>query len=105
MKLEESFEDCQIPVVIHHTDEEAAPGTQTSNTTVSTTGTILSHDDEDIRIQEPVINTETGEWLLSTYDLECLSIGAGVMGCGGGGNPRLGLLLARKGKYSKKDVT
>ncbi|XP_052233784.1 uncharacterized protein LOC127846524 [Dreissena polymorpha] len=96
MKAEESCEDCPITVVIDHTAEEAAAGIQTSNKTVSTTGTMLSYDDETIRIQEPEINTETGEWLLSTYDLECLSVGAGVMGCGGGGNPRLGLLLARK---------
>lgn len=36
----------------------------------------------------------SGEWLLSGHDLECLAIGAGIMGCGGGGSPTVGHLLA-----------
>ena len=36
----------------------------------------------------------TGEWVLSEQDLECLAIGAGILGCGGGGSPTVGHLLA-----------
>ena len=33
-----------------------------------------------------------GEWILSPIDIECICIGAGILGCGGGGNPYLGKL-------------
>ena len=39
-------------------------------------------------------DASTGEWLLTEQDLECLAIGAGIMGCGGGGSPAVGHLLA-----------
>ena len=38
----------------------------------------------------------SGEWLLTIHDVECLCTGAGILGCGGGGNPFLGELLAKK---------
>ncbi|XP_035686688.1 uncharacterized protein LOC118422924 [Branchiostoma floridae] len=39
---------------------------------------------------EPQIHPETGEWVLSPWDVECLAVGAGILGCGGGGSPELG---------------
>ncbi|XP_078672684.1 uncharacterized protein LOC144911973 isoform X2 [Branchiostoma floridae x Branchiostoma belcheri] len=41
---------------------------------------------------EPEIEPETGAWVLSCWDVECLAVGAGILGCGGGGNPGLGRL-------------
>ncbi|XP_066282728.1 uncharacterized protein [Branchiostoma lanceolatum] len=41
---------------------------------------------------EPEIDPETGAWVLSRWDVECLAVGAGILGCGGGGNPGLGRL-------------
>ncbi|MEO0903124.1 MAG: DUF917 family protein, partial [Bacteroidota bacterium] len=39
----------------------------------------------------PTVNS-AGEWVLSAFDVECLAVGAGVLGCGGGGSPYLGKL-------------
>ena len=51
---------------------------------------------------EVCIDEATGEWILSEYDVECIAIGAGILGCGGGGNAYVGKLAAlqqiRKGK-------
>ena len=48
---------------------------------------------------------EGGEWELSEKDVECLAIGAGILGCGGGGDPYAGRLRAlqqlEKGKKIK----
>ena len=43
---------------------------------------------------EPDVDVDTGEWSLSCWDVECISIGAGILGCGGGGSPYLGKLSA-----------
>ena len=43
---------------------------------------------------DPLIN-ENGEWILSESDVECIGIGAGILGCGGGGNPHLGKLMGK----------
>ena len=52
-------------------------------------------------INDPYINND-GEWVLSESDIECIGIGAGILGCGGGGNPYLGKLMGtmavREGK-------
>jgi len=32
---------------------------------------------------------------MTTHDVECLCIGAGILGCGGGGSPYFGELLAK----------
>ena len=43
--------------------------------------------------------------MLSVCDIECISIGAGILGCGGGGDPHVGqtmaLLLQEQGKEIK----
>ena len=43
---------------------------------------------------DPAIN-EDGEWVLSEFDVECIGTGAGILGCGGGGNPYLGKLMGK----------
>ncbi|XP_071787711.1 uncharacterized protein [Asterias amurensis] len=48
------------------------------------------------KLPEPNVDPITGEWLLSEYDVECIAIGAGILGCGGGGSPNLGRLNALK---------
>ncbi|KAJ8044384.1 hypothetical protein HOLleu_07117 [Holothuria leucospilota] len=48
--------------------------------------------DEASIVKAPTIDAKTGDWLLSKYDILCVSIGAGILGCGGGGSPRIGRL-------------
>ncbi|XP_077864278.1 uncharacterized protein LOC100376245 [Saccoglossus kowalevskii] len=43
---------------------------------------------EDIDSQ-PRIDPSTGEWLLSEWDIDCITLGASILGCGGGGEPYL----------------
>ena len=45
---------------------------------------------------QPYIDPSTGEWVVSEYDIDCISIGAGILGCGGGGSPSMGRLRAKK---------
>lgn len=40
------------------------------------------------------IDPTTGDWIVSAYDVECIAIGAGILGCGGGGSPSVGRLRA-----------
>ena len=42
----------------------------------------------------PFIEESSGAWLLNEYDVDCIAAGAGILGCGGGGNPYLGKLSA-----------
>lgn len=35
-----------------------------------------------------------GVWSLGRHDVECVAVGAGLLGCGGGGDPNTGRLLA-----------
>lgn len=46
---------------------------------------------------EPFIDIETGEWVLSSYDIECIALGAQIMDGGGWeGHPNLGRTMALK---------
>jgi len=78
-------------------------GEQVQKQVVSSTGVNLA-EEEHIEISEPVIDEAAGEWVLTPYDIECLAIGAGIMGCGGGGNPHIGYLLALKALESGKKM-
>ena len=63
--------------------------------TVTATGKLLEdHDYGLTKSQSPKIHAATGEWLVSEYDIECISIGAGILGSGGGGNPHIGKVAA-----------
>ena len=42
---------------------------------------------------QPVLGSE-GEWLLHEHDLYLIALGAGILGCGGGGSPSKALLKA-----------
>jgi DUF917 family protein/N-methylhydantoinase A/oxoprolinase/acetone carboxylase beta subunit len=57
------------------------------------------------KVQEKPFINESHEWILSEYDIDCIEIGAGIFGCGGGGSPHLGKILAkraiREGKIMK----
>lgn len=66
-------------------------------------------EDEDVHEHSPVrtydrpfVDESSGTWTLSEYDVDCIAIGAGILGCGGGGNPYLGklsgLLTMKSGK-------
>ena len=42
--------------------------------------------------------------MLTVHDVECLCTGAGILGCGGGGSPYLGELLAKKEISEGKEI-
>lgn len=46
----------------------------------------------------------SGEWVLTAHDVECLCTGAGILGCGGGGSPFIGGLLAKKEIREGKEI-
>ena len=46
-----------------------------------------------------------GEWTLSDADIECVAVGAGLLGCGGGGDPNTGRLLALQQLARGKTIT
>ena len=50
------------------------------------------------------IPDSSGEWVLTVHDIECLCTGAGILGCGGGGSPYLGGLLAKKEISEGKEI-
>lgn len=82
-------------------DTEEIAAAQTS----SSTGESLDPTDDLVSCEpEPEAHVDgvTGEWVVSPWDIECLSVGAGILGCGGGGDPHNGkitaLLQLEKGK-------
>lgn len=58
-----------------------------------------------MEFSEPYVDPASGDWILNKFDIECIAIGAGIMGCGGGGSPYLGRLRAmeaiKKGKKAR----
>ena len=51
-------------------------------------------DEDTTEFRDPYVDPVTGDWILNEFDIECISIGAGILGCGGGGSPYLGRLRA-----------
>ncbi|XP_070176718.1 uncharacterized protein [Littorina saxatilis] len=43
----------------------------------------------------PHVDPKSGEWILNAWDVECIAVGAGILGAGGGGNPNVGRVRAR----------
>ncbi|XP_071082483.1 uncharacterized protein [Haliotis cracherodii] len=86
--------------------DELMSGGKLEKQTGTSTGKTLTGDNEagdaTKHPVDPQIDPHTGEWILSEWDLEAIVIGAGIFGCGGGGNPHIGRLRAladiRKGK-------
>ena len=73
--------------------------------TVSVTGHILEETElVTTSDNEPHVDKITGEWILDAYDIECISIGAGIQGCGGGGNPHIGKISALKALKDGKQM-
>ena len=72
--------------------------------TVSVTGKILEETELVTTDNEPHVDKATGEWILNAYDIECISIGAGIQGCGGGGNPHIGKISALKALKDGKQM-
>uniref|UniRef100_A0A2C9JHJ5 Hydantoinase/oxoprolinase N-terminal domain-containing protein n=1 Tax=Biomphalaria glabrata TaxID=6526 RepID=A0A2C9JHJ5_BIOGL len=54
--------------------------------------------------KDPVIDPSTGEWFISEWDIECIVLGSGIYGCGGGGSPHLGRLRALKALQDGKKL-
>ena len=73
--------------------------------TVSATGTLLIEEENgETEFPEPVIDENTGEWILSSFDIECLYIGTGILATGGGGNPHIGKLSALRALKEGKRI-
>ena len=94
------------PLELISTYDTKTPTKTTGKQEYTSTGQMISGKDVEgdatKHPMEPFINNNTGEWILSEWDIECIVVGAGIFGCGGGGNPHLGRLRAleavRKGK-------
>lgn len=46
-----------------------------------------------------------GRWSLSGDDVECVAVGASLLGCGGGGDPNMGRLVVLQKLASGKTIT
>ncbi|XP_038073477.1 uncharacterized protein LOC119741694 [Patiria miniata] len=79
------------PISDSHTDK---PEARTSQETTNLPAPPPS--EPTLALPDHQVDPATGEWILSEFDVECIAIGAGILGCGGGGSPHLGLLIARK---------
>lgn len=58
----------------------------------------------ELTMKSPTIDPITGEWLLNEWDVECISIGAGILGCGGGGSPYIGRIRAKNALKTGKKI-
>ncbi|KAK2547285.1 putative D-/L-hydantoinase subunit A [Acropora cervicornis] len=63
-----------------------------------------AQDEDAIVFSDPYVDPATGDWILNKFDIECIAIGAGIMGCGGGGSPYLGRLRALELIKNKKEI-
>ena len=52
----------------------------------------------------PFVESSTGAWLLRPYDVECLAVGSGILGCGGGGSPYLAKLQVLRKMAEGKEI-
>ncbi|XP_052818306.1 uncharacterized protein LOC128244331 [Mya arenaria] len=91
--------DTPMKTLVDKTSEQ-----QSEKQKYSTSGVELSEVEHCIAIEEPYIDEESGEWILSEYDVACLEIGAGIMGCGGGLNPHIGKLIALQALRNGKKI-
>ena len=90
-------EDNENEIYSKTTDRgELSPKTERQKETVQKTATIKD--------ATPFVEESTGAWILNEYDVECIAIGAGILGCGGGGNPYLAKLRARSTLKSGMEI-
>jgi hypothetical protein len=75
-----------------------------SKQTFSVTGQIIDPAEEEssmsltwagLEATRPDVNQD-GEWILNAWDIECIAVGAGILGAGGGSNPNVGRVRARQ---------
>lgn len=90
-------EDNENEIYSKTTDRgELLPKTERQEENFKKTGTIKD--------ATPFVEESTGAWILNEYDVECIAIGAGILGCGGGGNPYLAKLRAGLTLKSGKEI-
>ena len=53
---------------------------------------------------EMYIDPVTKEWLLDRYGAECIVVGSGLLGCGGGGSPSLARLRCLQALQDGKKI-
>lgn len=58
----------------------------------------------DVAAKLPLPHVSGAVWRLTEHDLECLATGAGILGCGGGGDPNNGRLRAVKMLKEGKEI-
>lgn len=63
-----------------------------------------SVEEDRIVFRDPYVDPSSGDWILNEFDIECIAIGAGIMGCGGGGSPYLGRLKALEIMRARKEI-
>lgn len=61
-------------------------------------------EEDAIVLKDPYLDPVTGDWILNEFDIKCISIGAGIMGCGGGGSAYLGRLKALEVIKAGKEI-
>lgn len=93
---------CNSTVVIILLTKHISSGTRQLS---SSTGQLLEEEDE-IKIQEtvPTIDPLTGDWILSEWDILCLSVGCAILGCGGGGNTYSATVMALRAVRQGKKI-
>nr|KAG5688621.1 hypothetical protein BaRGS_033437 [Batillaria attramentaria] len=83
-------------------DDEAVTSLLTKQTTSVTGHSLTSEADPnagvtwaDLTPSRPHVDG-AGEWIVSEWDVECMAVGAGILGGGGGGNPNVARVRARE---------
>ena len=71
----------------------------------TSTGQSLEGDELKVEETAPTIDPDTGEWVLSEWDVMCLSVGVTILGCGGGGNPYTGTVRALQALKQGKRIS
>nr|KAG5703046.1 hypothetical protein BaRGS_016207 [Batillaria attramentaria] len=83
-------------------DDETVTSRLTKQTTSVTGHSLTSEADPnagvtwaDLTPSRPHVDA-AGEWIVSEWDVECMAVGAGILGAGGGGNPNVARVRARE---------
>eukprot|EP00057_Strongylocentrotus_purpuratus_P003173 XP_003726086.2 PREDICTED: uncharacterized protein LOC100893531 [Strongylocentrotus purpuratus] len=85
-------------------DEGSGQSGTTGQDAPQTTANRSDIESTDERDYQPHVDSVTGEWIISERDIEYITIGAGLLGSGGGGSPYMGKLRALKQLRSGKRI-
>lgn len=85
-------------------DEGSGQSGTTRHDAPQTTAKRSDIDSTDEKDYQPHVDPATGEWIISERDIEYITIGAGLLGSGGGGSPYMGKLRALKQLRSGKRI-